>query len=99
MKYSVLLLAVATMAGIPLSHAQSITESQAETPMTLTRSAQPVSKAQSIAIRHEITPNWARVVATRGADGTLTARCIVETNPEVAAAKGANKTTTRKHRK
>lgn len=87
------------MAGASLSHAQSIKVSQAATPAVLTQSTQPAPKAQSIAIHHVASPNWARVVATRGTDGKLTARCIVEPNPEVVANKGGSTTTTRKHRK
>lgn len=99
MKPYLLLLAIATMAGAPMSHAQSIKVSQTAAPVALTQSAQPDAKAQSVAIHRVATPNWARVVATRGADGKLTARCIVEPNPEIAANKRANQNTNRKHRK
>lgn len=97
MKPSVLLLAIATIVGAPMSHAQSIKVSQPATPVALTSSAQPDAKTQSVAMHRVASPNWARVVATRGADGKLTARCIVEPNPEIAANKAGN--TNRKHRK
>lgn len=99
MKSLLILLAIGTFAGASAAHAQSITVDQPPVPLAKSAPAATTAATRGVAIKHELSLNWARVTASRDANGKLVAQCTVEPNPVFAAARkraAVNTTTQRK---
>lgn len=99
MKSFVVLLAIGAIAGASAAHAQSITVDQPPVALATSAPNATTTATRGVAMPHELSLNWARVTASRDANGRLAAQCAVEPNPTFAAARkhaAINTTTQRK---
>lgn len=100
MKPLLSLLVIGAMLGTPAVHAQSISIDQAPVALAKTAASAATAPSGNIAMKHELSLNWARVTASRDANGKLVAQCTVEPNPVFVAARTrtARHTTTQRKR-
>lgn len=99
MKAPLILLSISVIAASSVAHAQSITVDQPPVPLAKSASNATTATTRGVAMKHELSLNWARVTGSRDANGKLVAQCTVEPNPIFAAIRkraAASTTTQRK---
>lgn len=99
MKSLLMLLTLGAIIGASAAHAQSITVDQPSVPLATSAPNAATAATRSVSMKHALSLNWARVTASRDANGKLVAQCTVEPNPIFAAARKRAATNTTTQRK